>query len=90
MSKTRKIPLRKCVMTQERLPKQDLIRVVKDKEGNVAFDKTGKQNGRGAYLKKDPKVINQAKKTQKLNRHLDTTVPDHVYDAILEYINDER
>jgi predicted RNA-binding protein YlxR (DUF448 family) len=90
MSKVRKIPLRKCVITQERLPKQDLIRVVKDKEGTVTFDKTGKLNGRGAYLKKNPKVIKQAKKTQKLNRHLETTVPDSVYDAILEYINDER
>ena len=90
MSKVRKIPLRKCVITQERLPKQDLIRVVKDKEGTVTFDKTGKQNGRGAYLKKDPKVIKQAKKTHKLNRHLETTVPDSIYDAILEYINDER
>lgn len=90
MSKPRKIPLRKCVMTQERLPKHDLVRVVKDKEGNVAFDKTGKHNGRGAYLKKDATIIKQAKKTQKLNRHLDITVPDHVYDDILDYLNDER
>ena len=58
----KKIPMRSCVVTKESLPKKELIRVVRDKEGNVTIDLTGKQNGRGAYLKKDLDVIKKAKK----------------------------
>ena len=47
----KKVPLRKCVATNERLPKQELVRVVKNNEGKVFIDLTGKANGRGAYLK---------------------------------------
>ena len=47
----KKIPLRKCVVTQERLPKKDLLRVVKNNEGEVMVDLSGKANGRGAYIK---------------------------------------
>ena len=60
----KKIPMRSCVVTKESLPKKELIRVVRDKEGNVTIDLTGKQNGRGAYLKKDLDVIKKAKKSK--------------------------
>ena len=49
----KKIPLRKCVVTQERLPKKELLRIVKNNEGQVFVDLTSKANGRGAYIKKD-------------------------------------
>lgn len=81
--KERKVPLRKCVITNERFPKQELIRVVRDKEGNVAVDLTGKMNGRGAYLKKDKTVIQKAMKTKKLNRHLEVVVPDSIFEELL-------
>ena len=51
--KVRKIPMRTCVVTREKLPKAELIRVVRTPEGNVVIDESGKANGRGAYLKKD-------------------------------------
>ena len=51
----RKIPLRKCLATNEQLPKKELIRVVRNKEGQVFVDATGKMNGRGAYLKRSLK-----------------------------------
>ena len=47
--KVKKIPMRSCLVTRERLPKQELIRVVRTPEGNVVVDTTGKVNGRGAY-----------------------------------------
>ena len=50
--KQKKIPLRSCVVTRERLPKQELLRVVRTKEGEVKIDDSGKMNGRGAYIKK--------------------------------------
>ena len=59
--KTKKIPIRSCAITKERLPKQELIRIVRTKDLEVLVDETGKLNGKGAYLKKDIKVINKAK-----------------------------
>lgn len=81
--KTHKVPLRKCVITGERVPKRELIRVVKNNEGNVFVDETGKMNGRGAYLMRDKTVIKKAIKTKKLDRHLETTVPEEVYETLL-------
>ena len=56
----KKIPLRKCVVTQERLPKKDLLRVVKNNEGEIMVDFSGKANGRGAYIKNDVEVLDKA------------------------------
>ena len=89
MVKTRKVPLRKCVITQERLPKQDLIRIVKNNQGDVFVDPTGKQNGRGAYLKKSLSVLEKAIKTKRLERHLETAIEPTVYEAIRKLIEDE-
>jgi len=79
----RKIPLRKCVVTREQLPKQDLIRVVNNKELGVKVDLTGKLNGRGAYIKKDKAVILKARKSNALGRMLETTIPDEIYDELM-------
>jgi len=78
----KKIPLRRCVVTQERLPKKELIRVVKTPEGNVIVDTTSKANGRGAYLKLDAQVFAQAKKSKILDKQLEITVPDEVYEQL--------
>ena len=69
--KQRKIPMRTCVITHEKCEKRDLIRVVRDNEGNVTVDETGKLNGRGAYLKKDKEVIEKARKSKALEKHLE-------------------
>lgn len=79
----KKVPLRKCVVTKEQLPKQELIRVVRNKELGVKVDLTGKLNGRGAYIKKDKKVFLKAQKSNILGRHLDTEIPDEVYAELL-------
>lgn len=85
----RKVPLRKCIISNEQLPKKELIRVVKNKEGIVNLDLTGKLNGRGAYLKKDIKVIEKAIKTKKLDRHLGITIPSEIYDELLGLFKNE-
>ena len=87
--KQRKIPLRKCVVTNEQLPKRELIRVVKNKEGLVSVDLTGKLNGRGVYLKKDLTVIKKAIKTKKLERHLEITIPQAIYQELLDLFDHE-
>lgn len=48
--KQKKVPLRKCINCQEQSDKKQLIRIVKTKEGEIFLDKTGKANGRGAYI----------------------------------------
>ena len=69
--KIRKIPMRTCVVTREKCEKKDLLRVVRDNNGNVFVDDTNKANGRGAYLKKDKDVILKAKDSKVLERHLE-------------------
>jgi len=88
--KQRKTPLRKCVITNERLPKNELLRVVRNQENVAQVDLTGKVNGRGAYIKKDIKVLELAKKTKKLERHLEISVDEKIYQEIEQIINDEK
>lgn len=82
----KKIPLRTCVITKEKLPKQELIRVVRTPEGNVIVDITGKQNGRGAYLKKNLEVFKKAQKNKVLNKILETEVTDEVFTELEKLI----
>ena len=82
----KKLVLRTCVLTHETLEKKDLIRIVRSKEGVVSIDTTGKANGRGAYLKKDREVINKAKQTKVLDKVLEVSIPDSIYEQMLEKI----
>jgi hypothetical protein len=88
--KTRKVPLRSCIITKEKLEKKDLIRVVKNKDGNIFVDLTGKQNGRGAYIKKDLDVLEKAKKSKALDRHLEANVPDEIYVELENIIKESK
>ncbi len=84
----KKIPLRKCVVTQERLPKKDLLRIVKNNEGEVFVDLSSKANGRGAYLKKDIAVLELAMKNKNLEKALECSIPASVYERIRKIIID--
>ncbi|WP_431799342.1 RNase P modulator RnpM [Halobacillus andaensis] len=88
MARSKKQPLRKCVVTQEMKPKKELIRVVRNKDGEVFVDQTGKQNGRGAYVSKNLDVIKQAEQKQSLNRHLNTKVDMSVYEDLRKAIEE--
>ncbi len=82
----RKIPLRTCVVTREKLEKKDLIRVVRTPDGKIEIDESGKLNGRGAYLKRDIDVINKAEKNKILNKHLEVDVNKEVFDELKRII----
>ena len=88
--KEKKVPLRRCVVTGERLEKKSLIRIVRTPEGNVIVDETGRANGRGAYLKTDTDVILKAKKTKILEKHLEVSVEDSVYETLINLINNDK
>ena len=89
MMKQKKIPMRTCVVTREKYPKKELIRVVRTPEGTAEVDTNGRMNGHGAYLKLDREVILKAKKSKVLNRHLEVEVPDTVYDTLLGMVDEK-
>ena len=82
----KKVPCRTCVVTKEKLPKKELVRIVRTPEGEVKIDETGKMNGRGAYLKKDLEVFNKAQKSKILDRHLEVSVPDSIFESLKELL----
>ncbi|MDO4369256.1 MAG: YlxR family protein [bacterium] len=84
--KTKKIPMRTCVISREKLPKKELVRIVRTPSSEVIIDLTGKQNGRGAYLKKDLEVIEKAKKSKILERHLEVEIKDDIYEELKKLV----
>ena len=78
--------MRTCVITKEKLPKQELIRIVRTPEQTVIIDESGKANGRGAYLKKDITTIERAQKSKVLNRILEIEVKDEIYEELKKII----
>lgn len=80
----RKIPMRKCVVTQERFPKKELIRIVRTPEQEVVIDLTGKKNGHGAYIQKSIETVMLAKKNHALDRALEIEIPVQIYDELME------
>jgi len=75
----KKIPLRKCLATQELLPKMEMFRVVRTPDNNVLVDGTGKVNGRGAYIKKSEEAIQIAEKRNVLGKALEIEIPSAIY-----------
>ena len=90
MEKVKKIPMRRCVGCNEHKPKVELLRVVRDPEGGVSLDFKGKKSGRGAYICRDVKCLKKARKSHRIDRDLECTIPDEVYDAMEQELeNDE-
>ena len=84
----RKIPLRRCVGCYEMKPKRDLVRVVKSPEGAISLDKTGKANGRGAYMCPDAECLKKLKKRRGLDRAFKCAVPQEVYEGLEGQLTD--
>ena len=80
--KGKKIPERTCVVTREKFPKKELLRIVRTPEGNVEIDLIGKKNGRGAYIKKDLEVLLKSRREKTLERHLEVDIKDSLYEEI--------
>ena len=84
--KVKKVPLRTCVITKESFPKQELLRIVRTPEMEVKVDETGKLNGRGAYIKKSLEVLEKAKKSKLLEKRLECSIDESVYEEIKNII----
>ena len=78
--RVRKIPVRQCLGCNEHKPKRELLRVVRDPEGNISLDFTGKKSGRGAYICKSVKCLSRAVKSRRIEKNLGVAIPDGVYE----------
>ena len=78
----KKIPQRQCMGCRERKAKRELIRVVRLTDGNVSLDFGGKMNGRGAYICPKADCLKKARKAKSLDRSLEVTIPEEVYDRL--------
>ena len=76
------LPKRTCIGCNEVKLKKELIRVVKNKEGEISIDKTGKANGRGAYLCDNIQCLEKAIKTKRLERSFETQIGNEIYDEL--------
>ncbi len=79
----RKIPMRQCLGCREMKPKRELVRVVRSPEGEILVDLRGKAPGRGAYVCHSSDCLKKALKSHAMERSLDTSIPQEIYDAIL-------
>ncbi len=80
--KPRKIPMRMCVGCREMKPKATLLRVVKPQDGDARIDRTGKAQGRGAYVCESIECLKKAQKTRALDRALETKIDEAVLAAL--------
>lgn len=75
-----------CIVCREHSDKKTLVRIVRNKNGEIFLDKTGKANGRGAYVCTSAECVEKLKKTRTLNRAFKCEIPTEVYDMIGEQI----
>ena len=78
------IPQRMCSGCKARKEKSGLIRVVRDPQGVISLDRTGKKNGRGAYVCNDVACLKSARKARRLERALKSAIPEDVYRTLEE------
>ena len=78
----KKIPQRQCMGCRERKPKRDMIRIVRNTDGQVCLDFSGKMNGRGAYICPDSECLKKVRKSKALDRSLEVPIPEEVYERL--------
>jgi len=84
----KRIPERKCIGCNESKDKRQLIRVVRDPDGNVFLDPTGKKSGRGAYICPVLACFKKARKSKRLESNLNVPIPEEVYERLEEEISE--
>jgi len=85
----KKIPLRTCMGCNEKKPKKDLVRIVKNKEGQISLDKTGKAQGRGAYICDSAECLEKVIKSKRLEKVLESNISEEVYNNLRGVIVDK-
>ena len=88
--KKRKIPMRKDIVTGEMAPKKELVRIVRDSDGHVSIDETGKKSGRGAYISINVEIARKAKAEHTFEKVFSTTLDDNFYDDLIAYVDHNK
>ena len=83
------IPLRTCMGCNEKKPKKELVRIVKNKEGEISLDKTGKLDGRGAYICDNAECLEKVVKSKRLEKVLESQISEEVYNNLRGVIVDK-
>lgn len=83
----KKIPVRRCTGCGEHYPKIELIRVLRQPDGEIILDVTGKKSGRGAYICKSPECLKKARKQRRIESALECAVPDEVYESLIKELS---
>lgn len=86
----KKIPLRTCMGCNEKKPKKELIRIVKNKEGIISLDKTGKQEGRGAYICNSVECLEKVVKSKRLEKVLEKEISEKIYNNLKDVIINDK
>ena len=86
----KKIPVRQCVGCGEMKNKKEMMRVLRTPEGETVLDKTGKKNGRGAYLCISKECLQKARKNKGLERSFKMSIPNEVYDSLEKEFDEEN
>lgn len=85
----KKIPLRTCMGCNSKKSKKELIRIVKDKENNISIDRTGKLDGRGAYICDNINCLEKVIKSKRLERVLEVQISEEIYHNLRGVIIDK-
>lgn len=81
------LPMRTCIGCNQIKPKKELIRIVKNKEDEISIDRTGKANGRGAYICDNAECLEKAIKSKRLERNFETQINPEIYDELRKSMN---
>ncbi len=76
----KKVPMRKCIGCNEQKTKKELVRFVRSPEGDISLDLVGKKSGRGAYICPSAECLKKARKSKRLDKIFEMSVPESVYD----------
>lgn len=90
MLQTKKVPMRMCTGCSEMKPKRELVRVVKNKEGEISLDLTGKSPGRGAYVCRRSECLKKARKNRRIEKSFRCRIPDEVYDIMERELEEDE
>lgn len=87
--KQRKIPLRMCLGCSEMKPKKELIRIVKNKDGEISVDFVGRKQGRGAYICKSVECFQKARKAKRLEKAFESPISEELYDQLKKQMEEQ-
>ena len=87
MSILKSIPQRTCIGCNEKKDKKEFIRIVKDNENNISIDRTGKANGRGAYICDDIECLEKAIKNKRIEKSFKMNIDESIYENLRSVIS---